>query len=261
MTGFFIKKAFFDGWDNLFSLAGLNLGYVAILFLFAFLPLSAGASNLVAFLVSGAGILVFSVWHSLVSLAMADAADYRSLGFKEIFARFPRALGPGLALGAANLLLWFAVVVAIPFYLMQKSFLGLFLASLLFWVCLGILAAQQYFLPLMARRNKGIVSNAKASLTLLLDNLGFSLLFCFHSILTLLASVLLAFLAPGFSGLALSGQVAVKLLLKKYEWIEAQGEAGRKRAKIPWDELLEEEKEMVGKRTLKGMIFPWKDGK
>ena len=31
MTGFFIKKAFFDGWDNLISLVVLNLGYLVVL--------------------------------------------------------------------------------------------------------------------------------------------------------------------------------------------------------------------------------------
>ncbi|TXT41903.1 MAG: hypothetical protein FD137_2473, partial [Spirochaetes bacterium] len=252
MTGFFIKKAFFDGWDNLFSLAGLNLGYLAIFFLFAFLPLSAGVDNLLLFAATGVGILAFSLWHSLTSLSMAEVADYRTLGFKEVFARFPMAAIPGLAVGALNLLLWFAIVIAIPFYLMQKSFIGLFLASLLFWVCLVALIAEQYFLPLMARRRKGVISNAKASLTLFLDNIGFSFVLFFHTIFTLVISILLAFLAPGFSGVALSGQVAVKLLLKKYLWLESDGTKDRKR--VPWKELLEEDQEMVGKRTLKGMI-------
>jgi hypothetical protein len=259
MTGFFIKKAFFDGWDNLFSLAGFNVGYLAIFFLFAFLPLSAGADNLLLFAATGAGIFAFSLWHSMTSLAMAEVADYRTLGFKEVFSRFPKAAVPGLALGAMNLLLWFAIVIAIPFYLMQKSFIGLFLASLLFWVCLVALIAEQYFLPLMSKRNKGVISNAKAALTLFLDNIGFSFVLFFHTIVTLVLSILMAFLAPGFAGVALSGQVAVKLLLKKYLWLESGGPKDRK--KVPWKELLEEEEELVGKRTLKGMIFPWKDGK
>ena len=43
----------------------------------------------------------------------------------------------------------------------------------------------------------------------------------------------------------------------KYDWLEANPEANRK--KIPWDALLMDDKERVGKRTLRGMIFPWKE--
>jgi hypothetical protein len=88
----------------------------------------------------------------------------------------------------------------------------------------------------------------------------------------MLISLFLAFLAPGFAGVALAQNVALKLRLVKYDWLEARGDSveagetagplrgifGRGRA-VPWKELLAEEAELVGKRTLKGMIFPWKD--
>jgi hypothetical protein len=31
------------------------------------------------------------------------------------------------------------------------------------------------------------------------------------------------------------------------------------RRKIPWDALLIDEKDRVGSRSIRGMIFPWKD--
>ncbi|MCK9601024.1 MAG: hypothetical protein M0R06_18420, partial [Sphaerochaeta sp.] len=34
MTGFFLKKAFFDGWDNLISMVVINLGFLLILLAF-----------------------------------------------------------------------------------------------------------------------------------------------------------------------------------------------------------------------------------
>jgi len=49
----------------------------------------------------------------------------------------------------------------------------------------------------------------------------------------------------------------VRLRLLKYDWLEAHPDANRK--KIPWDELLIEEREKTGTRTLKNLIFPWKD--
>ena len=33
----------------------------------------------------------------------------------------------------------------------------------------------------------------------------------------------------------------------------------RRRVRIPWDALLAEDREQVGVRTLRGMIFPWKE--
>ena len=51
--------------------------------------------------------------------------------------------------------------------------------------------------------------------------------------------------------------VALKLRMYKYEYLEKNPNAKRK--DIPWETLLAEEKEYLGKRTLKGFIFPWKD--
>ena len=60
MIGFFIKKAFFDGWDNLISMVVHNLGYLVLLFAF-FGVLSLVPSNLPFFLVIilGTGLLSF----------------------------------------------------------------------------------------------------------------------------------------------------------------------------------------------------------
>jgi len=68
---------------------------------------------------------------------------------------------------------------------------------------------------------------------------------------------LTAGLLPGLAGLALGSDVALKLRLHKYDWLEAHPDANRR--KIPWDDLLEEDRELVGKRTFRGMFFPWKD--
>jgi len=43
----------------------------------------------------------------------------------------------------------------------------------------------------------------------------------------------------------------------KYDWLEAN--PGADRRKIPWDALLIDEREKTGTRSLKNLIFPWKD--
>lgn len=259
MIRFFIKKAFFDGWDNLFGLVAFNAVHLAILLCFIALPLSLGVSEPLSFLFTSLGILALSVWQSLCAFSMNDLSDYKSLGFKSSLAYFRKALAPGLQMGLINLVLWFSVTIGIPFYLMQKGFLGTFAASLLFWTCLIAILVSQYYLPLVARLGGGFKKNMRKAFILALDNPGFSLFLCASSILTVIISVLTAFLAPGLTGLALSSADAVKLRLKKYDWLEQNPGADKKH--VPWDELLEEEKEMVGVRTLKGTIFPWKEGK
>jgi hypothetical protein len=52
-------------------------------------------------------------------------------------------------------------------------------------------------------------------------------------------------------------QAGFKLRLLKYDYLENDSDANRKR--IPWDALLIDERERVGKRSLRGMIFPWKE--
>lgn len=254
-----MKKAFFDGWDNLFSLAALNAVHLILAFVSIVLPLSLGADGLAAFAGIAVGIFLLSLWQSLCAFALREVADYRSLGFKSTFAFFPKALKPGLAAGLFSLLIWFAVSVGIPFYLMQKGIIGVFLAGLLFWTCLVGLLVWQYYLPLEARLGGGFKKNIRKAFILFLDNPGFSLFLFGYSILTLVVSALPAFLAPGLAGLALAQTDAVKLRLLKYEWLENNPDADKHA--IPWNELLAEEKDMVGVRTLKGMIFPWKEGK
>ncbi len=63
-------------------------------------------------------------------------------------------------------------------------------------------------------------------------------------------------LVPGICGIMLSGQDMMKLLMKKYDWLEENPNKTKK--DLNWDELLQEEKDTIGPRSLKSMIFPWK---
>jgi hypothetical protein len=259
MIGFFLKKTFFDGWDNLFSLGAFNLVHLVILLIFIGLPLSFGTSDLLMFGSIAVGILALSLWQSVCVFSMTGISDYKTPSIKACLSDFSAAWKPGFAIGLINIVLCFSITVGIPFYLLQKSFLGLFFASLLFWTSLVVSLAAQYFLALAARRGGTISKNARAALSLFFDNPGFSLFMLVHSAVSLFISVFTAFLVPGLAGIALAQADAVKLRLKKYEWLESVPGADRKH--VPWNELLEEEKDLVGVRTLKGMIFPWKDSR
>ena len=80
-------------------------------------------------------------------------------------------------------------------------------------------------------------------------------------------------LLPGPASAVLLLTVAFKLRMYKYDFLEEQRaassrepEAGYKpprgrrlRVRVPWDALLAEDREQVGVRTVRGMIFPWKE--
>jgi putative membrane protein len=70
----------------------------------------------------------------------------------------------------------------------------------------------------------------------------------------------LGFIAPGVSGVILAYNNALRLRMYKYDWLETQSGLSRKdaRRRIPWDELLAEDKETLGPRDFKSFIFPWK---
>lgn len=258
MTGFFIKKSFFDGWDNLISLVVLNLGYlIVILSLY-------GAMELFAVSVPGGiavailALVLHSLYTGALSCQVKEYVWYSRPGFADFRRAFTRIWRHALLHFAINLFLVTVTFFIIPFYLSYDSIFAFVIAVLVFWVALGLLLAMMYYFPLSIQMpGDKPFKTLKKSLVIVADNLAFSLFFGVYHIFNLVLTILFATIIPGVAGIQLSRQVAVKLLLFKYDYIEANADADRKH--IPWDELLFDEQEKVGPRTFKGMIFPWKD--
>ncbi|MEI6386264.1 MAG: hypothetical protein WCQ50_06500 [Spirochaetota bacterium] len=258
MVSFYLKKAFFDGWDHLFGLAALNAVFLALAF---------GGISLAAVLPTAIGMaLGIVLWFGLSIVFAATVAatmrwsDYGDFQFGELFGILGKALVPGLQFGLFVGMAVLALAFTVPFY-MGKGLLGAGLAGLILWLSIAWIIGLQFYLPLCFRLGGGLRKNLRKSFLLLLDNLGISAFLFVWSLLTLVVSPLLAFLAPGPAGVALAWNDALRLLLLKYDWREAhKGEvSGSKAIPVPWKELFVEEEERVGKRSLKGMFFPWKD--
>jgi hypothetical protein len=257
MVGFFIKKSFFDGWDNLFSLLLLNLGFIALIGLGVALPGSVGAPDWLLYVTGSLSLAAGSVWWSACVSAMRPIADFGSFHLKEISGHLRQGLVPGLQVGAIMVALFLVVTIGLPFYIKMGGILGALAAGVIFWCGIIVLLAIQYYLPLRTRLGGGFKKNLRKCFVLFFDNPGFSIFLFLYSVVNLILSFFLAFLIPGFAGIALAQDVALRLRLYKYDYLEAHPDAPRR--SIPWDELLEEDKDLVGKRTLKGMFFPWKE--
>ena len=258
MILFMLKKAFFDMWDNLFPLILMNLGFILLLALPIYLPyLLVGASSALALLSLALGLLALFVYAGGMGLAVKELADYQGVGFKDFWAFIKKSWKYSLVLGGIFIFQAWVLSVAIPVYAGMKNILGLVALVVLFWASVIWILSSQYFYPILTRLDQRLPKIFKKCFILFFDNTGFTIWLGTVGLAVGALSLFTAFLLPGPASVMLWGQVGFKLRLLKYDWLEKNPEARRK--DIPWDALLVDERERVGKRTLKGMIFPWKE--
>ncbi|MDD4082533.1 MAG: hypothetical protein WC162_12030 [Sphaerochaetaceae bacterium] len=257
MIGFFIKKSFFDGWDNFLGLLLQNLVFT-VLGLGALGTISYVESTPLVFLILLVLLALFSVHQTGSYFLVKDNADYHGASF----ARYKE----GITRKYKHTLLYFAVVflvvlcsgIIIPFYFKLGNLIGYIIAMFIFWAVIIVLLALMYYFPLTYLLEDDKPSKIfKKCFLVLGDNFGFSIFLAFWSLFNSVISIVLAFLVPGVAGVNLSHTVGMKLLMFKYDWLEENPEENVK--SIIWEDLLFEEKEKVGNRTFKNMIFPWKD--
>jgi hypothetical protein len=261
MTWFLLKKTFFDLWDNAFRIAMLNIGFIASFAFFLLVHRLLEVFSPLPSAVSGVIFLLASVWCSIylaaAAMSVKNISDYSCFGFNDFFGAFRRVWKTGIVSGlvfcAEALLLTFII----PFYLLMNSTAGLLIASLLFWTLVLLLTVFQYFFAAHARLGAGSVKIIKKCFSLFIDNPLFFIGTMFLSLLFLVLSAVSAFLLPGPAGVLLFLDEALRLRLLKYEWLEQN--SGADRRYIPWDTVLAEEREKTGQRTMRGLLFPWKD--
>jgi uncharacterized membrane protein YesL len=257
MFGFLIKKAFFDMWDNMFRIILMNLGYIAVLAIFFLLAPLFTSVPVLFFVTIGLGIAVLTVYTGAVSRMCSEIADYKQPGFRDFWSYIKESYPSSLLLALVLTVYVFVISVAFQFYGGMKTLVGPLAVALLFWVTVAWVLASQYYFPIQSRLDKKFRKIFKKTFLVFFDNPGFSILLFLCACIVLVISAFTALLLPGISSILLLWNTAFKLRLYKYDWIEQNPGANRKR--VPWDALLVDDRERVGKRTLKGMIFPWKE--
>ncbi len=260
MILFYLKKNFFDGWDNLFTLLIQNLiMYVVVVggYLLAGALVDYPAVGIPVLLLSAMilCILMFSV-----SACCAKIANYKSPSVKEIFEQIPFVWKDAVLFALIVFLIIFIAFTTIPFYLNMGTLLGIGLAAIIFWILLISLLSFQWFLPLYSQLGGSFKKTLKKSFILFFDNTFFTIFLGIYSLFLFLFSFVLIFIVPGISGIILAHNNALKLRMYKYDWMEQHPEIPLKEAKkkIPWDELFAEDNEILGPRTLRNFLFPWK---
>ena len=258
MIGFFIKKAFFDAWDNLIGLVLSNLGFLLVLMGFSFGMQYMSSSLILTFLIIVIALVLFS-FHSVgVANITLNYSDYKRVGFAGYKAGIKTFTSHAIFLSVINLMLVLLATVVLPFYLSITSFIGLFLGVITFWILITVLISIQYYLPLMSRfTGDKPLKTFKKCFIMAIGNLGISIFLAVFNIIQIALTLVTAGLLFNFTGITLANQIAFKLLLLKLDWLEENPEEDIKH--VNWDDILYEERENVGHRSIKNMIFPWKD--
>lgn len=261
MISLLVRKAFYDSWDNLLQIMALNLLVLSIGFGFFFLAgrVAVHPALLVPILAAAFGIEGIVLVG--VSSVMARVSDFRLWSARDLLSAVTHTWQRGFLFGLVALGLVALCSLTIPAYFAMGTAVGTALALVMFWFAVSCVLALQWFMPILCQLDGGFAKSLKKAFIVFLDNPGLSVFLFFCSLLLAAISVVTLGLVPGVSGVILAQNEAFHLLMRKYDWLETQdkGRIAELRKAVPWDELLAEERETVGKRSWKSFIFPWKD--
>ena len=262
MFGFFLKKSFCDGWDNLFSLVFVNLivlfSGVGFLYLFKFVQ----NSDLLIYTL----ILIIFLFYSIIAFAYGELsgkiANFDGVGIKDFFRVIPSVLLDSVIFGAICYAIVMVSIVAFDYYFIgMQSTVGIFMGAMIMWIDVVLLLSFQWVVPIRSLMHNPIGKCIKKSLIIFFDNTGFSIVMSLYNlIMTALSFVCIGFF-PSVAGIVMADTNALRLRLYKYDYLEAHPELKTKRERrhIPWEELIYEDRETLGPRKFKSFFMPWKE--
>lgn len=274
MLGFFFKKNFYDGWDNVLFIFVPNL-ILDVFFLIGggLFYLGTKVNGTAGIIIWGCTVLLVITAGSILSLAWAESAakiaDYESAEIKPFFTSLKTCIKDGILYGIVIFAVLIISAAGIIFYFRPVSgatlpFIGLMAGSVFFWIMLTIISALFWYPSLRAIMHNPFKKSIKKCFIILFDNIGSCVVLGIYNFFLLIISIVMVGLAPGLGGIGLSRVNFLRILLKKYDYLEiAEKEAAGKkpvfRNKIPWQELLKEDIEITGSRSIKSFFMPWKE--
>lgn len=274
MLGFFFKKNFYDGWDNVLFIFVPNL-ILDVFFLIGggLFYLGTKVNGTAGIIIWGCTVLLVITAGSILSLAWAESAakiaDYESAEIKPFFTSLKTCIKDGILYGIVLFAVLLVSAAGIIFYFRPVSgatlpFIGLMAGSVFFWIMLTIISALFWYPSLRAIMHNPFKKSIKKCFIILFDNIGSCVVLGIYNFFLLIISIVMVGLAPGLGGIGLSRVIFLRILLKKYDYLEiAEKEAAGKkpvfRNKIPWQELLKEDIEITGSRSIKSFFMPWKE--
>lgn len=267
MFRFFLKKNFCDIWDNLFHTIVVNLlnvvvfaisGFICIMS--TYIPGGEVSLNVYSFL----AILVSSVLISIFTFAEGDnalkIASFESPKLHNLFKNIFPCIKDGALFGVFITFLICVTFTSIPYYLCLGSLLGVFMTSIVFWIVLITILSLQWFLPIRSIMHNGFFKCLKKCYIIFMDNVFFTIGVGLVNLVNLFVMIFSLGILNGPATMTITTTDALRLRLYKYDWYEVNPNLTKEqRADVPWKELLEKDRRILGPRGWKSFIFPWKD--
>lgn len=272
MYGFILKKNFFDAWDNLLSVIITNILFLltglGIVILSAFFTnhcaetITDGAFYSIQMLILLLGLIVLSIIAFAYGELAAKIVDFKGIGLLDFFKEIPGVLKDAILFAILIAAIIFVSGYSLTYYMIQQqSFMGLCVGALLFWIDIFILLSLQWFIPIRSAMHNSFRKTLKKCFIIFFDNTGYSILLAINNLVMIALSVLFIGFIPSIGGISIAKQNALRIRLYKYDYLEEHPELRTKkeRRQIPWEELIYDDRETVGTRKLRNLLFPWKD--
>lgn len=256
MFSLLIRKTFYNYWDNFFPFLIINAAFVLLTGTPLFLLLGTGSLKLGAAAVTVTLFLGAFLFGS-IGPAGYEIARHRSWSLSRLPQDLVRSIKSKLLLGLLWLIEGVSLLLIIPFYFSTGNLFGFALGVFFAWGMLFLGIALQFYLPLLHWQENTPLQALKKSFFIMFANPGPALGLFFGSLMIAVLSFFTLFMFLGPAALLLWQTNGTYYLLLRHQHIEA-GE-GAVEKPFPWRQVLEEESETVGRRSLKNLIFPWKD--
>lgn len=270
MYGFIIKKSFCDDWDNLITVVLVNLitffAGAGLWILYAFVAKNLNNYETLQNVLGGVIFVFGCILFSVIGLAFGEIAAryarFDSGGIGDFFKEIPGVLKDAILYGLLWSLILYLSSFCFEFYFIKmQSMVGVCIGSLLFW-CLVIIALSfQWFIPIRSVMHNNFRKTIKKCFIIFFDNTGFSILVFLHTVIMIPLSIPLLGMFPSLAGILINRANAIRIRLYKYDYLEEHSELKTKaeRKKIPWEELIFDDRDTLGPRTWRSFLAPWKE--
>lgn len=239
----FLKRVFFDIYDNIWKNIQVNILTILLFIPFFFVVFITSQDPFLLYLLLSIISFILTIpiitgiFYILPNLIERNEVELRLIftGYKKFFKRT-------LFLSFLTLGVSFIILANIRFYFFTHQIIGITIAILSLWIFLFFFLIQIYAFPLMVKNDFGIKETLKYAFFFTVDNLGFTI---FLGIFMLFFIFIFIFTGIGlflfFPSITIFQYDAMIVLLKKYNPNSEE-------------QILEEKKY---NRTLKEIIKPW----
>lgn len=257
MFGFTLKKWFYDFWDNALMLILMNFIFLTIGLIGFAIPWMFPMPPTWGFGFYALSILGASFFISGIAGALKGTSDFEKFKSYEIIPQavkhWPATLFMVGIHAFAGLALWLGTIY---YGIRIQQLWGYLALGVIYWLGITWFIMSSFFLAYRIRTGTGLIKTLKELFRFFLDNPVFCIGTFFVGIFLLAFSTVAAFIVPGPAGVLLWYDGALKLRLRKNEYLEYHPEMKGK--KIPWNEILAEDKARLGQRKFKNFFQPWK---